>query len=105
MKLAPDKIYALEILDGIDPGRVFRIEKEQVTLGRKNCDVHLEDPEVSRNHATLTISGETAVLEDLGSANGTYIEGQRIQKGSLVDGSHFRMGTHQLIFRVSDRKA
>lgn len=105
MKLAPDKVYALEVLDGIDPGRIFRIEKPRVTLGRKNCDIHLQDPEVSRHHATLTISGDTAVLEDLGSANGTYIEGVRIQKGNLADGSHFRMGTHQLIFRISDRKA
>jgi pSer/pThr/pTyr-binding forkhead associated (FHA) protein len=104
MKLAPDKSYTLEVLDGLDPGRVFRISKPQVSLGRKKCDIHLQDPEISRHHANLTIDGEVAVLEDLDSANGTYIEGIRIQKGNLVDGSHFRMGTHQLVFRVTNRK-
>lgn len=104
MEFSPGKHYSLEVLDGFQPGRVYPIEKAQLTLGRQNCDIHLQDPEISRRHATLTIDGETAVLEDLGSANGTYVEGVRIQKATLVDGTHFRMGTHQLVFRISDRK-
>ena len=104
MELTPDKTYALEVLDGIEPGKIYPIEKPQVTLGRKGCDILLKDPEVSRHHATLTINGETAVLEDQVSANGTYIEGVRIQKDILADGSQFRMGTHQFLFRIEDRQ-
>ena len=104
MELAPEKTYALEVLDGLEPGKVYPLEKPQVRLGRKDCDIRLKDPEVSRHHATITISGETAILEDKESANGTYIEGVRIQKDSLADGSQFRMGTHQFLFRVEDRK-
>ena len=104
MELATDKTYTLEILDGIEPGKIYPIEKPQVTLGRKGCDILLKDPEVSRHHATLTISGETAILEDQASANGTYIQGVRIQKDNLADGSQFRMGTHQFLFRVEDRQ-
>ncbi len=104
MELAPDKTYALEVLDGLEPGRIYPIEKPQITLGRKNCDIRLQDPEVSRHHTTITISGETAILEDQASANGTYIDGVRIQKGDLVNGTQFRMGTHQFIFRVEDRQ-
>ena len=63
----------------------------------------LDDPEISRQHASIDIHGTNATLLDLGSTNGTYIQGQRVEKGDLKDNSEFRVGTHQLVFRVTYR--
>ena len=102
-ELPSDKIYTLEVLDGNEPGQVFTLEKVSITIGRRGCDINLDDPEISRQHASIDIHGTKATLRDLGSTNGTYIQGQRIEEGHLEDNSEFRVGTHQLVFRVAFR--
>ena len=49
-----------------------------VVIGREGCDVVLADPEVSRRHAALRHTGEGPAVEDLGSTNGTFVNGERI---------------------------
>jgi pSer/pThr/pTyr-binding forkhead associated (FHA) protein len=96
----------LEVLDGNEPGKIYPFEKARITIGRKTCDIHLADPEISRQHAAITLEGDQAHLEDLGSANGTYVDGQRIGgRVPLKPGSSFRLGTHQLIFTVIEGKS
>ncbi|HEX9723629.1 MAG TPA: FHA domain-containing protein [Vicinamibacteria bacterium] len=102
-ELPSDKRYTLEVLDGNEPGRVFTLEKPSITIGRRGSDVNLDDPEISRHHASIEIHGTNATLRDLGSTNGTYIRGQRVEEGDLVDNSEFRVGTHQLVFHVTFR--
>jgi pSer/pThr/pTyr-binding forkhead associated (FHA) protein len=96
------KKYMLQVLDGNEPGKTFPVGKDRVTIGRKECDVHLSDPEISRQHAAITLQGDVAVLEDLKSANGTYVLGQRIDRIELRPGDMFRLGTHQLVFLEAD---
>jgi predicted component of type VI protein secretion system len=48
------------------------------TVGRDDCDVVLSDPEVSRRHAVVAESPEAFTIEDLGSTNGTWVNGERI---------------------------
>lgn len=102
-RLPSDKIYTLEVLDGNEPGQVFTLENVHNTIGRGGCDINLDDPEISRQHARIDIHGTKVTLRDLGSTNGTYIQGQRIEEGQLEDDSEFRVGTHQLVFRVTFR--
>jgi pSer/pThr/pTyr-binding forkhead associated (FHA) protein len=102
-KLPADKRYTLEVLDGNEPGQVFTLEKPSISIGRRGCDVNLDDPEISRHHASIEIHGTNATLKDLGSTNGTYIRGQRVEEGDLEDNSEFRVGTHQLVFHVTFR--
>lgn len=60
-------------------GKVYEIEKDEVTIGRDlNCEIVISDPEVSRRHARLYLQGANYVLEDLGSTNGTFVNGQRL---------------------------
>jgi pSer/pThr/pTyr-binding forkhead associated (FHA) protein len=101
--LTGDKRYSLEVLDGNQPGQVFPIEKARIIIGRRGCDVNLDDPEISRQHVSIEIHATSATLRDLGSTNGTYILGQRVEQGHLEDNSEFRLGTHQLFFRVTFR--
>jgi pSer/pThr/pTyr-binding forkhead associated (FHA) protein len=92
----------LQVLDGNEPGKTFPVGKDRITMGRKDCDVHLSDPEISRQHAAITLQGNSAILEDLKSANGTYVSGQRIERIELQPGDMFRLGTHQLVFLEAD---
>ena len=101
--LSADKRYAVLVIEGAARGQVFPIEKPRVTIGRKGCDVNLNDPQISRQHALLTIHALQATLEDLGSTNGTFVGESRIDQTSLEDRSEFRVGNHQIMFVVSDR--
>ncbi len=60
-------------------GKTLPLEKEEVFIGRDlSNDIVINDPEVSRRHARLFLQGNNYVIEDLGSTNGTYVNGQRL---------------------------
>jgi hypothetical protein len=80
------------IKTGPEAGRRVELGVE-VVIGRQEADLVLEDPEVSRRHAVLRRSGESVVIEDLGSTNGTFVEGERIRKPITVGpGDQVRVG-------------
>src|SRR3954447_5750006 len=63
------------------------------TIGREGCDVNLMDPEVSRRHATIRDQGGSLAIEDLGSTNGTFVNGTRITAVTVLkDGDEVRLG-------------
>src|SRR2546423_1593687 len=63
------------------------------TMGREGCDVNLMDPEVSRRHAAIRDEGGSLAIEDLGSTNGTFVNGQRITVVTVLrDGDSVRLG-------------
>ncbi|MCK4898677.1 MAG: FHA domain-containing protein [Anaerolineales bacterium] len=64
---------------GPNPGEVFSLTKNEIYIGRDvNNDIAVNDQEVSRKHARLVMQAGGYVLEDLGSTNGTYVNGQRL---------------------------
>jgi DNA-binding winged helix-turn-helix (wHTH) protein len=70
-------------------------------LGRDpEVAVFLDHPSVSRHHASITITGDAAVLEDLRSKNGTYVNGTRTTAPSVLkDGDDLRVGSVAMVFR------
>lgn len=83
----------------------FDLPQGETILGRSpECHVSIEDPLVSRQHAKVRITGDEAVVEDLGSRNGLRVNGRPV-KGTtvpLADGDRIRIGTQELVFcRVS----
>jgi hypothetical protein len=74
-------------------GREHRIGAS-ATIGRKGCDIELpDDSEVSRRHALVRREGEALVIQDLGSTNGTFVNGERIEAPRrLVDGDEVSFG-------------
>ncbi|MDZ4670456.1 MAG: FHA domain-containing protein, partial [Phototrophicales bacterium] len=64
---------------GPQPNQVFELNKDLLTLGRDiTNDITINDPEVSRHHLRITRGTDGYTIEDLGSTNGTFINGQRL---------------------------
>lgn len=76
-------------------------------LGRdENAVVWIDDALVSRRHARIVIDGSGALLEDLGSKNGTYLRGEKIDGSrKLADGDEVTIGPASMIFRVFKQTA
>jgi len=75
----------LETLQGLNPGQVFPIESDTVVLGRHpECDILLDSGAVSRRHARVSREAGKYYVEDLGSRNGTYVNGQAVADRQLI---------------------
>jgi DNA-binding winged helix-turn-helix (wHTH) protein len=86
----------------IDSGHEIELLPGENIVGRDvDAAVRLDDPTVSRHHARITTEGDSAVLEDLGSKNGTFVEGRRIRKPArLKSGSLLTFGSVHVKFRT-----
>jgi len=93
------KLYAIE---GQLIGEIFAIKEPVTTIGRSaDNDIVLPDDRVSRQHCRLTREDASVVLEDLGSSNGTFVNGRAISKTRLFDGDEVHVGNHVFSFTVS----
>lgn len=83
--------------------REFPLHEGENVIGRDpGAAISIDAPIVSRRHARIVVNGGGAMLEDLGSKNGTFIDGTRITAPTpLHDGSQIRVGDFQLSFRES----
>lgn len=71
--------YRLVVRQGPIAGQIFELNKGEISVGRDiSNDFVINDSEVSRKHAKLTLEGDRYKIEDLNSTNGTYIDGQRL---------------------------
>ena len=72
-----------------------------VVIGRgADADIRLTDTGVSRRHAEVRVTEETVQVRDLGSTNGTLVNGLRVQTASLLDGDRITVGTTELVLRT-----
>ncbi len=80
--------------------RTYELQTPVTLLGRgTDCDLRLVDPGVSRHHAELRVENDQVVLVDLGSTNGTFVNGQPVRRVMLTDGTHVSLGRTTLVFR------
>src|ERR1044071_9571281 len=71
--------FQLIMRSGPPPGAAFVLEGDQIDIGRDSTnEIVINDAESSHRHARLTFQGGKYVLEDLGSTNGTFVNGQRL---------------------------
>jgi FHA domain len=86
-------VPALLARSGPLAGRRFELADPEVVLGRENAAITLADEETSRRHAVIRVIAGTVVIEDLGSTNGTFVDGRRIETVTeLVGGETIRLG-------------
>ena len=100
--LPKDKRFSLAVIQGPATGHIHPVLKARTIIGRSGADINIDDPEASRQHASLEILGDHAILRDLGSTNGTYVEADRIEQQVLNNQMEFRIGSHVLMFIVTD---
>jgi hypothetical protein len=95
----------LIVRQGPEAGRRFAITEQEVTVGRHaGCDIQVDDPGVSRQHARITWRETGYAIEDLGSANGTFVNGERLTASRLLkDGDAIGLGQAVLFdFRAAE---
>ncbi len=102
--------YRLILQTGLSAGTEYILEKAELFLGRDlSNDIVINDPEVSRRHARLVLTGNTYAIEDLGSTNGTFLRGQRLTAPVLLTpGEVITFGENMLLkydFAVVDPDA
>jgi hypothetical protein len=94
------------LVSGPEPGvdgnmqRTYELSAPLTILGRgTDCDLRLVDPGVSRHHAELRVEDSEVVLVDLGSTNGTFVNGKPVRRVTLTDGTRVTLGRTTLVFR------
>ncbi len=90
----------LVLVGSEDYPQVFPLDQDILTLGRLGTnEIVLPDVSVSRSHARMVREKGEFRIEDLGSTNGTYVNGQRVSSETLNNGDVLRLGNIQLEFR------
>jgi two-component system, NtrC family, sensor kinase len=92
-------VLTLLVLQGPDKGRRFELPDAPALIGRDSRQLPLADTTVSRRHAEIIPEGENWILKDLGSSNGTYVNGLRVDNTyNLKLGDQLRVGRTLLVF-------
>lgn len=81
--------------------RSFSLPRAITVIGRReDCDLRIPLAEVSRKHCRLIVEGDTLRVEDLGSSNGTYVNGHRVQEAQVEAGSSVTVGPVTFVVQV-----
>jgi pSer/pThr/pTyr-binding forkhead associated (FHA) protein len=79
--------------------QAYSLDRERMTIGRlDDNDIVLAGPTVSAHHAVLRVEGARVLLEDEGSLNGTFRNGERVEQAQLEAGDRIQIGPHLLVF-------
>jgi pSer/pThr/pTyr-binding forkhead associated (FHA) protein len=98
----PSGSALLVVRRGPNAGARFLLDADTTTAGRHpDADIFLDDVTVSRRHAEFTRHGTAFEVKDLGSLNGTYFDGVRIESALLTDGTEVQVGKFRLTFYSS----
>lgn len=84
----------------------LELTKDRVTIGRKpHNDIVIEHRAVSGEHATLTLMFDDAIVEDLGSTNGTFIDGRKVFREKLLPGGAIHIANYVLTYVVGETQS
>lgn len=99
-------MHLIEMGEQPDNVREILIAKEEFVIGRGiDCDLQINEAAISRHHCMLRGRGEDYTLSDLGSSNGTYLNGHRlISQAPLSDGDEVKIGDHRFYVEFGDRE-
>lgn len=92
------KCPTLLIIESTGEKRRIPLDKKQIVIGRKQCDIQFDDQKVSGKHAMVEKEGNDYFIVDLNSTNGTYVNGSKIKRLKLVDQDMIQIGFTQLCF-------
>jgi two-component system cell cycle response regulator len=87
----------LIVLAGPNVGEMYEIDSNLVIGRGREADVRVQGDGISRKHATIRLSGEQVLFEDLGSTNGSFINGERVAHRVLEEGDKIQIGTSVIL--------
>lgn len=89
-----------------DERRDFPLPAEKTILGRRrDCELRIPTRDVSRQHCELAISGSTLTVRDMGSSNGTFVNGKRVAETELSAGDRLRVGPVTFLVQIDGKPA
>lgn len=98
------QVTATLTISGLD--QAVHLDGDRMVIGRlASCDICLADANTSRQHAALVREGAGWAIEDLGSTNGTFVNGERVESLRLKDGDVIVIGVTELGYHETDRRA
>ena len=93
------------LVSGPGAGAGFAIDRERVIVGRgPGVDRAFDDPAMSRQHAAIEFSGTGFRLRDLGSTNGTRLNGAAVQSAEFRHGDRFEIGGRHFVLAIEERE-
>jgi len=91
----------IRVFENEVPKKTLNLKDGAVSIGRSDeNDIHIKDSTVSSHHAKIVTYYDASYIEDLGSTNGTFVNGKRIQKHILHPGDVISLGTHTLKLEI-----
>jgi diguanylate cyclase (GGDEF)-like protein len=92
-----DRAYLI-VLAGTSVGEMYKISKSSTIIGRgTQADIHVVDDGISRRHAEIIHENDRTLVRDLGSTNGTFCNGDRIEEFELSDGDKIQVGSTTIL--------
>jgi hypothetical protein len=88
--------FTLKLVKGMPLGRIYRVSGATRVGRNTESDIFLVDPSVSRNHALLDVQDGSLVVRDAGSSNGTFVNGERIERRTLRAGDVVAFGKTEM---------
>ncbi|HTX58534.1 MAG TPA: FhaA domain-containing protein [Verrucomicrobiae bacterium] len=95
------KRFHLRMIKGVPAYGVYYVEERALVGRSEECDIFLVDPSVSRTHAVVEVDGAEPVVRDLGSTNGTFVNGDRIDTRALRSGDELTFGNTKMRFEAA----
>lgn len=92
--------FRLRTIEGVPPQAIYPISGRSRIGRSEESEIVLLDPGVSRAHAVVEVNGAAAMVRDLGSTNGTFVNGRRVEGEALRDGDELRVGSTRLRFEA-----
>lgn len=102
-RTSPVPPLLLAVLSGPDAGQLIALTRGTYQIGREGALFALQDAEVSRRHAVLTVGKDSITLTDLGSANGTWVDGRKIVHESVSTAASLRFGRSRCALVLGSR--
>lgn len=93
-----ERTPCLTFIHGPRLGQLFALEKKEIVIGRSpDCDLWIEDSAISRKHFKILVQGQNIRIKDLGSTNGTYVNGDYIEESVLNDGDKIQISRETIL--------
>lgn len=90
------------VIDGPDLGLEFTMDNPRLVLGRRGADINLNDRLISRRHLSIEASGGRYLIKDMGSTNGTFLNGSPVSMEFIKHGDEVQIGSTLMKFRIKN---